>query len=819
MTSFAKVKYCDDKDIIDNFNAAKANLGQLISCAKETDQANLGFSKSRNLIYILDDEINNKIFYFSFPMIHEIDFFLYREGELIEKKSYSKLNNQGSEYVYFDNLDRGNRTILALTNTQTSKQLPYLLFDTRDKFQSFLKERWIFDGLWFGVIFFTFVITVSFFFIRKKKEIVYYSMHIIALFVIQLAFSGYLFSTFGFLPDYFLHRAVVFSCGILTFGTVGLIYNTFIQQKQADKIIKAYGWVMGLAVIHFIACVLFYNQMIIKFTSYLTLVLSISSILVCSYAILRRLKHSASFLLSFSLFLFSSLAFTLKDLGVMNINEIQANYLVKMSLLIEIFILGAVMVRTLFEEAKIITNASMHQMITQGNIKIIKKLQHDINSPVISLEYFFSEAKKYLPEALRDSGRQSMNRIQDIINTLKINEEESILEEKAKKEVLAIYPLLKRIISEKRSEYKNRSDVQISLDLTADKDHFVHIRRSDFERTLSNIINNSVEAKKPQTNISIRVHVVFNDGKVEVIISDNGKGIAKENLKKVFKYGFSFEKEKGSGIGLSQAKEYIESEGGQISIESSLEQGTTLKISLNEMEAPEWYPQEVVIRTKKAVIIDDDDSIHHMWQKRLSSIGIETLHFKSVIAFKDWIATNDKREFSYFFDYELIGSSLNGLDLISEYNLQERSILVTSHFTDKKVQFDCIRVGVKMIPKESVVNLHIQKSDQAMPSEIILIDDDEFTHMNWKRSANQNEVKYNGFYSVDEFLKSAEKFSFDTPIYIDSNLSDGLKGEVLSEDIYKLGFTELFLATGYSKNDTLSPYWIKEVRGKEFPCA
>src|SRR5690606_4372958 len=131
-------------------------------------------------------------------------------------------------------------------------------------------------------------------------------------------------------------------------------------------------------------------------------------------------------------------------------------------------------------------------------------------------------------------------------------------------------------------------------------------------------------------------------------------------------------------------------------------------------------------------------------------------------------------------------------------SLQESSILVTSHFTDKKVQFDCIRMGVKMIPKESVVSLHIKKyvAEQLKPSEIVLIDDDEFTHMNWKRSAKQNEIKYNGFYSVKEFLSNSEKFNFNTPIYIDSDLGEGLKGEVLSEEIHKLGFTELYLATG-----------------------
>lgn len=816
LASFGKVKYCDDKEIVDSFIASKSNLAELVACAKETEQTNLGFTKNKELLFVLDEGIDDKILYFSFPMIHQIDFFHFQSGEYISKKSYSKINNEGDEYIYFDNMGQKNNVILAFVKTQNSIQLPHLLFGSRDEFQDFLKERWIFDGLWFGVVFFALVITMAFFFIRKKKEIIYYSMHILSLFVIQMAFSGYLFSSFSFIPDYFLHRAVVFACGWLTFGTVGLIHNTFIQQRKDDKFIKAYGWIMALAIIHFVACIFFYNKTIIMFTSYLTLVLSVTSILICFYALARRLKYSFSFLLSFSLFLFSSLAFTLKDLGVMNINEIQANYLVKMSLLVEIFILGAVMVRTLFEEAKIITNASMHQMITKGNIKIIKKLQHDLDSPMTSLEYFFSEAQKYLPEEIRYTGRQPFNRIQDIVRALKVNEEESILEENATKETVAIYPLLKRIVSEKRYEFRNRNDVHIALEPTGYKDYFVSIRRSDFNRAISNIINNSIEAKRVDADIYIVIHTKVIDGKVEIIISDNGKGIPKSSLKKVFDYGMSVNKDKGSGIGLSQAKEYIQSESGEIFIDSCLDQGTTLRISLKEMKAPNWYLEEIALSNESVVVVDDDDSIHNVWKEKLSKLGFKTIHFKNVNDFEGWIKDKDKNEYSFLFDLELIGSEINGLDLISSHQLQDKSILVTSHFMDKNVQLNCNRLGVKMIPKESVINLTVKRADKTIAKDIVLIDDDKFTHMNWKRSARQSGVNLHSFNSISEFLENATHFEADIPIYIDSDLGDGKRGEVLSEDIFKLGFNELYLATGSSPEDINVPYWIKDVKGKSF---
>ena len=815
MSVQANVKYCTDTDVINSFVELKGSVAQISECAKTTKKNNLGFKNTTKVAFILNDELSNKLFYFSFPMIHQINFYKFINNELVREKSYSKNNNQGDEYVYFDNIRESDTTLIAIANTQSSVQLPYMLFNSRDEFQSFLKEKWMFDGLWFGVVFVTILLTFAFYYIRKKVEIIYYSMHIFALFIIQLAFSGYLFSTLRFMPQYFISRSVVFACGLLTFGTVGLIYKTFLNQRKNDRLIKAYGKVMIVAVVHFALCVLFYNQTIIKLTSYLTLLLSVSSLSICIYAMVRNLKYSRSFLLSFSLFLFSSLAFTLKDLGIMNINEIQVNYLVKVSLLVEIFILGAVMVRTLFEEAKIITNASMHQMITNGNIKIIKKLQHDIDSPLTSLEFFMLEARNSVTEDLRLMGRQSLNRIQDIINTLKINEEESILEESSKKEIIAIYPLLKRIVSEKRIEYKNRPDVHISLDSIASKDYFLEIRKSDFNRAISNIINNSVEAQKPNSPIYIVVHVERDEENVSIIISDNGIGIKKEYLNDVFEYGKSFNKN-STGIGLNQAKDYIESENGELLIESNPDQGTVLKISLNEVEAPAWYTAKINLSSKQVVIVDDDESIHKLWNEKLNPFQANLVHLYSSREFDNWAIDKDLKEFNYLIDLELIGSLDTGINLINAYQLHNRSTLVTSHFLDLDVQEMCSKFGIKMIPKESVLNIAVNFSKQLAPKEVVLIDDDKFTHLNWKRSAKNNDIKFSSYFSVEEFISSSTSYNKDTPVYIDSDLGKGLKGEELSKGIFDLGFKNIYLATGKRKVDIKVPYWIKKVQGKGF---
>jgi hypothetical protein len=97
---------------------------------------------------------------------------------------------------------------------------------------------------------------------------------------------------------------------------------------------------------------------------------------------------------------------------------------------------------------------------------------------------------------------------------------------------------------------------------------------------------------------------------------------------------------------------------------------------------------------------------------------------------------------------------------------------------------------------------------------IVLVDDDKLVHINWSSYCKKNGLPFFAYKSIEEFLAVSSSFDKSTRIYIDSNLGDGIKGEIESEKIFKLGFTNLYLATGYQKGDIEKPAWIIEVYSK-----
>jgi signal transduction histidine kinase len=67
---------------------------------------------------------------------------------------------------------------------------------------------------------------------------------------------------------------------------------------------------------------------------------------------------------------------------------------------------------------------------------------------------------------------------------------------------------------------------------------------------------------------------------VELIVSDTGVGISKENLAKIFEPFFTTKGQKGTGLGLAVIWGIIDNHDGTISVESELGVGTTFTIRL-----------------------------------------------------------------------------------------------------------------------------------------------------------------------------------------------------------------------------------------------
>ncbi len=102
-----------------------------------------------------------------------------------------------------------------------------------------------------------------------------------------------------------------------------------------------------------------------------------------------------------------------------------------------------------------------------------------------------------------------------------------------------------------------------------------------FETALRNLIGNAIKHHDTHQG-TITLHVKDSDNYIEIIVEDDGPGIAKEYHEKVFEVFQTLKPRdivEGSGIGLALVKKIVNSQGGTIRVDSSIGNGTKMIIS------------------------------------------------------------------------------------------------------------------------------------------------------------------------------------------------------------------------------------------------
>lgn len=215
--------------------------------------------------------------------------------------------------------------------------------------------------------------------------------------------------------------------------------------------------------------------------------------------------------------------------------------------------------------------------------KLFAILSHDLRSPVASLKNYmmlinwgelsqneFAESTNRLNTQLSNVSNSLDNVLNWSISQMsgmnitvsKLNVSEIIEEKK-----IMLQPM------QTAKQIKIQNQVSPVAEVMFDKNHFRIIIR--------NLLQNALKFTNIGGNIVLDLK---REGKLAIItIADDGVGIAENKLKSLFELGkndstFGTSKEQGTGLGLVLVKELVELNGGKLSVESKLGQGTTFSI-------------------------------------------------------------------------------------------------------------------------------------------------------------------------------------------------------------------------------------------------
>lgn len=137
---------------------------------------------------------------------------------------------------------------------------------------------------------------------------------------------------------------------------------------------------------------------------------------------------------------------------------------------------------------------------------------------------------------------------------------------------------LKNLVVDSIAAYKSSASLKnITIVIDINHETTVFTDMATIKTVIGNLVNNAIKFTQPDGEI--RITSKEKNKLVEICIHDNGIGMSKETLEKLFRIEESFttqgtNKEKGTGLGLILCKEFVEKNGGEISVKSEVNKGS-----------------------------------------------------------------------------------------------------------------------------------------------------------------------------------------------------------------------------------------------------
>lgn len=264
--------------------------------------------------------------------------------------------------------------------------------------------------------------------------------------------------------------------------------------------------------------------------------------------------------------------------------------------------------------------------------ELVNVVAHELRTPMVSIRERISQVLEGLLGEINDKQKKYLARClenidwlthitDNLLDSAKIESGKIGLE----KDVFNLVDLVKKLVDMFSITAANKGlivQTRFSQDIIrvcADKDKIMEV--------IANLLNNAIKFTKEGF---IEIAVINKDKSIECSVSDTGKGVAAENIEKLFdkfvQVGYrDGTSPKGAGLGLSITKGIVEAHGGGIYAESKLGQGSKFIFTLPGYTLGVCNGNESDIKNKCIMIIDDNVQLVTSMKRMLKHSGYHNL--------------------------------------------------------------------------------------------------------------------------------------------------------------------------------------------------
>lgn len=326
--------------------------------------------------------------------------------------------------------------------------------------------------------------------------------------------------------------------------------------------------------------------------------------------------------------------------------------------------------------------------------RFISIVSHDLRTPFSSIlgftDILLSEddmpqdkQKKYI-EFIQESSRNMLSLVNSLLDWTRLQTGRVRFEP----ERINMKPLVEKAFSILAGVALQKN---IKLISAIEKDIFVHADESLLLQVFNNLMSNAIKFTKAGGTISVNATPEIEKRQIVIGVKDDGVGIRKEDIDKLFKVDSKFTTngtagERGSGLGLSLVHDIIQKHGGRIWVESEFGKGSEFIFTLP-------------ISSTKVLLVDDIKTDRILYSKL----------FKSLIP-----------------NYDIIEAA-NGKEALDIIKQQSPALVVTDHKMPvmsgydlvKQINVSDIKVKPPVIVLSSDITVSIAREYKEMGVEFI----------------------------------------------------------------------------------------------------
>lgn len=234
--------------------------------------------------------------------------------------------------------------------------------------------------------------------------------------------------------------------------------------------------------------------------------------------------------------------------------------------------------------------AFRQKKITEMKNDFINNMTHEFKTPISTISLAAQMLNdpavgkspvmfKHISGVINDETKRLRFQVEKVLQ-MSMFERQSVT---LKKKEIDAHELINGVVNTFRLKVeKNNGTLEAELNA---QDPVIFVDEMHFTNVVFNLLDNAVKYKSPDRDIALKIRTWNENGKLCISVEDNGLGIKKENLKKIFDKFYrvhtgNLHDVKGFGLGLAYVKKIIADHKGSIRAESELNVGTKFIITI-----------------------------------------------------------------------------------------------------------------------------------------------------------------------------------------------------------------------------------------------